>query len=127
MSGKLNLKLYGNNTIIFNAENVNYIFDNSELNFSINNEKYNIKTSLNNNIFIKENDESIFTLDISNKECNYLLKEINKSFDINVLDSLFIEENNLIKIAEENKEKLAKITLTFNLKATGSKTDGYPG
>lgn len=108
MSGKLNLKLYGNNTIIFNAENVNYIFDNSELNFSINKEKYNIKTSLNNNIFIKENDESIFTLDISNKECNYLLKEINKSFDINVLDSLFIEENNLIKITyelESNEQK----------------------
>lgn len=34
-------------------------------------------------------------------------------------------ENNLIKIAEENKEKLAKITLTFNLKAgAGDKVFG---
>ena len=108
MSGKLNLKLYGNNDIIFSAENISYTLDNYELKFAIKEEKYSIKISLNNNIFIKENDESIFTLDISNKECNYLLKEINKSFDINVLDSLFIEENNIIKITyelESNEQK----------------------
>lgn len=106
MKGKLNLKLLNNSNAVYNLNRIEYLQDNNVIEFTDNKDCYRI--SLNEKYFIKENDEFIFNLNIENKTCTYLLKEIDNLFDINVLECSLEETKNKIKIEykiESNEEK----------------------
>ena len=61
-----------------------------------------IKTIISNTVFIRENKEYLFELDIKNKKCTYLLKPNNLTFDIDVE-----------KISYEARDK--EIRLTYKI------------
>lgn len=68
-----------------------------------------VKTIINEDQLIRENNEFKFTLDIKNKTALYLLKEKNMSFDI------LVEEINI-------KENKSNIILEYKLESDSEKT-----
>jgi len=70
-----------------------------------------IKSSLDNTKFIRENKEFLFTLDILNNSCTYLLKENNLLFDILVEKIKYKEKNNCIILEYKIASIDEKITI----------------
>ena len=78
-----------------------------------NDEKYSfiisdVKTTISNKLFTRETNEYLFTLNIVDKKCTYLLKEKNMSFDIDVEKVEFLRRRRqtklVYKIASDEEE-----------------------
>lgn len=100
----IDLNIYKNNKLTENYPTLPVISTSDSLTFFIN----DVKSKLDKTKFIRENNEFLFKLDITNNTCTYLLKENNLLFDILVEKISYIEENNCIilkyKIASDEEE-----------------------
>ena len=93
MKKLISLKLYKDKKLANSYHNIKSLYNNNTYTFIIE----DIKTSISDKYFIRENNEFKFTLDIIKKEGLYLLKENNMLFDIDVLNlSSKMNDNNII-------------------------------
>ena len=107
MIKNINVSLYKDNRRELDFNNIKALSVNDTLSFIVD----EIKTSINDNYFIRENDEFKFELDILNKTASYLLKENNNLFDIDVEEVIITKEDNTIIIeykisSDENNIKI---------------------
>ena len=108
MTTKYNIRIYNNDILNKEYLNINSM-KNNKITFKLD----NIKTIINNNILIRENEEFKFEIDLLNKKATYLLKEKNYLYDIEVKKSYIQYDNNKIIIIyniETNEEEI-KIVL----------------
>lgn len=107
----MNLKLYKSNKIELEYSNIKALNKEESISFIID----NIKTTLNNDFFIRENNEFKFVLDIKNKSCIYIFKEKGMTFDIAVENLYFKRRFNYIcliyKIETDEEELKIEINL----------------
>lgn len=107
----INLKLFKDNRKELEYQNINALKTNNFLSFFID----DVKTTINTNFFIRENNEYKFLLDIKNKKCTYLFKEKNMEFDIFVEKVKFFESSKQLtlfyKIESDESETKIKIEL----------------
>jgi len=103
---KVNLKFKKNEEIILDFRNKKAELENNILTIIIENYQYIV--DLNNQLFIRENEEFYFKMDIKNKKAIYNLKELDKIFDIKVKYSELKNKNNLynIKYKLETEESI---------------------
>ena len=80
MKKNINISLYKNKRLELEENNIAALFNDEKYSFIIN----DVKTTLSNNFFTRETNEYLFTLNIVDKKCTYLLKERNMTFDIDV-------------------------------------------
>ena len=80
MKKTIKISLFKNNRLELEENNISALYNNDKFSFIIN----DVKTSLSKDVFTRETSEYLFTLDIDNKKCTYLLKERNMTFDIDV-------------------------------------------
>ena len=93
MKKLLNLRLYKDKKIENEYLNIKSLYNNDTYKFKID----GIKTTISNKVFIRENSEYKFTLNLITKEGLYLLKENDMLFDIDVLKLSFkFNDNNII-------------------------------
>ncbi len=92
MKKLISLNLYKDNKLETSYNKINAIYQNNTYTFIID----EVKTSISNNLFIRENNEFKFTLDILNKESTYLLKNNNMLFDVDIINLSSKNENNNI-------------------------------
>lgn len=108
MRTSINLKLLKNNKLEKEYNSINAIKKDDSYSFIIE----NIKMCISNKLFTRENNEFSFRLDIEKKECLYLLKEKNLTFDIKVEKIILNNEKALELIYKiETDEEEFKIIL----------------
>lgn len=91
MKKVISLKLYKDNNLENEYQDIKTLYNKSYI-FVID----NIKTIIDEEKFIRENDEFKFHLDIKNKQATYLLKEQKMLFDIKVEKISYKNENDII-------------------------------
>lgn len=79
MKKNIKISLYKNKRLEL-EHNIAALFNDEKYSFIIN----DVKTSLSDKQFTRESDEYLFTLNIIDKKCTYLLKDKNMTFDIEV-------------------------------------------
>ncbi len=109
MIKKYNFFIYKNNIVVEEYRDIKGISNNNSIVLNIN----KIKTTLKDKIFIRENNEFKFELDILNKKSLYILKEHNLKYDIKVRKSTIKEQKNkiIIEYDIETNEDLIKIEI----------------
>ena len=118
MSNKLQINILKNDAIIYSKSNVPFLIKDTLKEFNLD----NIKTSIDINndcLFLKrENNEFLFNLIISKEEnkCNYLLKETNSNFLIDVDFADYKLENNKLVINYQIETDDFLTTLEINFK-----------
>ena len=86
---------YKNNEEIYKDTHRNSLNEENRISFSL--LDYDTTIDLNEETFLRENDEYIFYLDIKNKKCKIELKKEAISFDVNVEEcNMEIKENKVI-------------------------------
>lgn len=104
MKRPITLNLYKERRLEASYNDIFALVNNSTYSFIIE----NVKTTLNSEELIRENNEFRFNLDIKNKQATYLLKEQNTVLDIDVEKINFKKENNNIileyKISSDEEE-----------------------
>lgn len=103
----INFKLEKNNETIIDKKNINCIENFNKITFVIDGIKY----SYDNNIFIKETEEDIVSLDLKNNICKITLKPQNMSLNlnINVIENKKIDNIISIKYKIETEENIVNI------------------
>ena len=103
----INFKLEKNNETIIEEKNIKSIESFNKITFVINGIKY----SYDNNIFNKETDEDIVSLDLKNNICKITLKPQNMSLNlnINVIENKKIDNIISIKYKIETEENIVNI------------------
>ncbi len=112
MQKVITLNLYKEKRLLESFKDINSIFSNNTYTFFID----GIKTTLSDKIFIRENNEYKFILDINKKEAIYNLKEINKLFNIEVTFLNLKKENKNLTLEYKlsSEEQKIKIELKEN-------------
>lgn len=107
MMKSINFKLEKNNETIIDKKNINCIENFNKITFVIDGIKY----SYDNNIFNKETDEDIVSLDLKNNICKITLKPQNMSLNlnINVIENKKIDNIISIKYKIETEENIVNI------------------
>lgn len=107
MMKSINFKLEKNNETIIDKKNINCIENFNKITFVIDDIKY----SYDNNIFNKETDEDIVSLDLKNNICKITLKPQNMSLNlnINVIENKKIDNIISIKYKIETEENIVNI------------------
>lgn len=104
MKKNIKLSLYKNKRLELEENNIAALFNAEKYSFIIN----DVKTTLSNKIFTRETNEYLFRLNILDKNCTYLLKEKNITFDIDVEKVEFKRRKNqtklVYKIASDEEE-----------------------
>ena len=98
-NGKEELISYYKVPCIINDDKISFIID-------------DIKTSISNKKFIRENKEYLFMIDIPNKLSTYKLKEKNCTFAIDVEKLVYKNDTNIIELVykiSSNEEELRMI------------------
>lgn len=91
---KFSLTFFKNDEEVFRQEFENIEKNKNRITFDF--LEYNTLLDINKEIFIRENEDYLFTLDIKNKCCTIQLKKENLTFDINIdLCELNILENKI--------------------------------
>lgn len=113
--GSLSLKLSKNESEILKIDNLSYRIKKNDILFTHDNITYTVRISNINALFVRENNEFKFVLDIMNNKCFYKLKETNTLLEIKVLQSSSkIDENNfIIEYELETEEGQNKIEFNF--------------
>lgn len=103
----INFKLEKNEEIIIDKTNIKCIEQFNKITFVIDGIKY----SYDNNIFIKETEEDIITLDLKNNTCKITLKpqNISLNLNINVIENKKIDNIISIKYKIETEENIINI------------------
>ena len=103
----INFKLEKNEETIIEKNNINCIERLNKITFVIDGIKY----SYDNNIFIKETEEDIVSLDLKNNICKITLKPQNMSLNlnINVIENKKIDNIISIKYKIETEENIVNI------------------
>ena len=103
----INFKLEKNNETIIDKKNINCIENFNKITFVIDDIKY----SYDNNIFNKETDDDIVSLDLKNNICKITLKPQNMSLNlnINVIENKKIDNIISIKYKIETEENIVNI------------------
>ena len=103
----INFKLEKNNETIIDKKNINCIENFNKITFVIDDIKY----SYDNNIFNKETDEDIVSLDLKNNICKITLKPQNMSLNLNsnVIENKKIDNIISIKYKIETEENIVNI------------------
>ena len=94
MKKVINITLYKNTRLELEAKEIAAFCSDNKYTFFID----NVKTELSNSVFIRENNEYLFELDIKNEKCTYLLKPNNITFDIDVEKISYEENGNEIRL-----------------------------
>lgn len=104
MKKTITLNLYKERRLEASYDNINALVNNSTYSFILD----GIKTTLNSEEFIRENNEFKFHLNIKEQQATYLFKEKNTLFDIDVERINFKKQkNNIIlnyKISSDEEE-----------------------
>ncbi len=90
----INIRLYKGNNVEYEKENIKSIIKDGSISFIID----DIKTNLNKEYFIRENNDYKFIIDINKKESLYTLKQQNMSFDIEVQNVFYKEDKKNITL-----------------------------
>lgn len=90
----INITLYKNTRLELEAKEIAAFCGDNKYTFFID----DVKTELSNSVFIRENKEYLFELDIKNKKCTYLLKPNNLTFDIDVEKISYEKNGNEIRL-----------------------------
>ena len=103
----INFKLEKNNKTIIDKKNINCIENFNKITFVIDDIKY----SYDNNIFNKETDEDIVSLDLKNNICKITLKpqNISLNLNINVIENKKTDNIISIKYKIETEENIVNI------------------
>ena len=101
----INFKLEKNNETIIDKKNIKCIESFNKITFVIDGIKY----SYDNNIFIKETEEDIVSLDLKNNICKITLKPQNISLNINIIENKKIDNIKSIKYKIETEENIVNI------------------
>lgn len=111
MKKELIINTYEDNTLLF-KENLLGTLENNILKYE--NETDSFLIDLNNSIFYKENLESILKITIN--KAYITLKELDKSFEINLITQNIFKENNIIIIEYllESQNKPLKIEIEMS-------------
>lgn len=111
MKKELIINTYEDNTLLF-KENLLGTLENNILKYE--NEIDSFLIDLNNSIFYKENLESILKITIN--KAYITLKELDKSFEINLITQNIFKENNIIIIEYllESQNKPLKIEIEMS-------------
>lgn len=111
----LSLKLLKDGNEILKTDNLSYRIKKNNIEFTHDNVTYTVRISNINALFVRENNEFKFVLDIMNNKCFYKLKETNTLLEIQVLQSSSkIDENNfIIEYELETEEGQNKIEFNF--------------
>lgn len=93
------------------------VYNNNESNHQIlqfDLENYDTTIDLENELFIRENEDFLFILDIKNKECNIHLKKENLTLDIGVDHCILTKRDNKIELEYtiESDDSRNKIVIT---------------
>jgi len=109
MKKKITVNLYKNNKLELSYKNINVLINNETYTFI----NEGIKMTLTDEVFIRENKEFKFVLDIKNKKSTYLLKEKNIVLDINVEKLYFKKgkESIIVEYKLESNEENIKMEL----------------
>ncbi len=109
MKKLLNLRLYKAKKIENEYLNIKSLYTNDTYTFKID----GVKTSINKKMFIRENNEFKFSLNLITKEGLYLLKENDMLFDIEVLklSSKFTDNNIILEYRLSSDEDIIKIEI----------------
>lgn len=104
MKKNINISLYKNKRLELEENNIAALYNDEKYSFIIK----DVKTTLSNKIFTRETNEYLFTLNIVEKKCTYLLKERNMTFDIDVKKVEFLRRRRqttlVYKIASDEEE-----------------------
>ena len=92
----LNIKLFEDDNILLNKK-ISYLVDNNIISFFIDDMKNTI--DLNKKTLIRENDEYIFTLDITNKKSTIKLKKEKYLLQLKVEYAILLTNQNIIEIS----------------------------
>lgn len=92
MKKRMNLKLYKNNNLEKEYNDINCIDKDNCLIFTTE----NVTTKLSDKIFSRESTEFKFEIDLKNRQAFYTLKENNVTFEIEVIKLDFKRNNNVI-------------------------------
>lgn len=95
MKKNINISLYKNKRLELEENNIVSLYNAEKYTFIIN----DVKTTLSQEYFTRETNEYLFTLNIKNRKCSYLLKEKNMTFDIEVEKAIYERRRNIIKLA----------------------------
>ena len=112
----LNLTLLKNNNVKLIKNNIAYSNYFDKILFEIDGTSYYLIIKDNNLIFHKEDNEYIFDLNINeSSSASLTLKELNQSFDIDVLNAKFINDNNkkIIEYFLSSDETPTRIEITL--------------
>ncbi len=109
MIKKYNIYLYKDNELEKSYKNIKGINKEKEISLILD----EIKTIIKENELIRENDEFKFNIDLIAKTSNYLLKQTNIIYDIEVIDSNIIrkEKEIIIKYRIETNEEEIQIRI----------------
>ncbi len=112
MITKMNLKLYKNNLLDQEYKNINCMYQNSNISFLLN----DCKMILNKHIFLRENNEFKFNINLQTKTCTILLKEHNKEFDIPIEQVSFSQKDNIMVLSykTESDDKSTKMVIELS-------------
>ena len=101
----INWCLLNDKKIVKNFENVECEFNNKILEFKEDDNALN-KIDLINDKYTRETDEFTFQVNFKTKECHYNLKELNKSFSMNIDGEITIENNKItLRYSLDDEEK----------------------
>lgn len=105
----INISLYKNKRLELEENNIAALYNDKKYTFIMN----DVKTSISQDYFTRETQEYLFTLDIQNKKCSYLLKEKNMTFDIEVEKAIYERRRRttklVYKISSDEEEFEVKI------------------
>ena len=109
MIKKYNIYLYKDNKLEKSYKNIKGINKEKKISLILD----EIKTIIKENELIRENDEFKFNIDLIAKTSNYLLKQTNIIYDIEVIDSNIIrkEKEIIIKYRIETNEEEIQIRI----------------
>jgi len=115
---RLSIKLYKNNDLYLNLDNVNYQKINEKYRFQIEDISHTLLINKQELVLIRENVESRFELTIRNNglhACKYLLKELDAYVDINVDSAEYSLESNHLELYYqlESDDKFTRIEIHF--------------
>lgn len=96
---KLNMKLYKNDNLVLDKNDIEYFNNFDKILFEIDNDSYSIINNEKNFSFSRTTNDYLFELSIGEQnKCNLTLKNENAAFPIKVEDATFIKDNNKLFI-----------------------------
>lgn len=100
MNKKLTLKLYKNNNLVIDKQDITYNMIENKITFTIDNTDNTIYLLKEELILERSTEEYHFSLNINSQQnsCQYYLKELDSTFDILVEDATYSKKDNLIDI-----------------------------